>query len=129
MTDVGSLQVRSSGTTHEEVRLRQACRDLEEVFMRYVTREMNVLAAAGTAGAPGPAGSAQYGALIEEAFASALTDAGGLGIADLLFRQLQEAVAGAAKEIGSLGLKIDRGSSITMAGDAHAEPSEPEQTG
>jgi len=83
---------------HDDRQLRQACRDLEEVFMRYVVREMSLLGNP-TGSGPGTAGSAQYGALAEEALASALTDAGGFGIADTLYTQLKEAVAGAAQEI------------------------------
>jgi flagellar protein FlgJ len=102
----------SALTDHEDRQLRQACRDLEEVFMRYVVREMGLLAKQ-TGGGPGTAGSAQYGALAEEALASALTDAGGIGIAETLYTQLKEAAAGAAREVSQGALELPHDSPMT----------------
>ncbi len=124
MAELFPMQAHEANPTHpigdhrrEESQLRQACQDLEEVFMRYVVREMKIISQQQEAG-PGSAGAEQYSALIEEAMAKALTEAGGVGIADLLFRQLQTAVLGAAEEIRGIPLKNQPAPSITGAGQS-----------
>jgi flagellar protein FlgJ len=119
---------RPALTDQEDRQLRQACRDLEEVFMRYVVREMGLLAKQ-TGGGPATAGSAQYGALAEEAMASALTDAGGIGIADTLYTQLKEAVAGAAREISQAALELPPGSPTSRRDRLGPAPAEDETAG
>jgi len=112
----------------EEYRLRQACRDLEEIFMRYLVREMKITGGPKTDG-PGAAGSDQYDVIIEEAMATALTHSGGIGVADVLYKQLRDAVAGAAQELSPSGLKISQPPSITNAGQSAPGFAGVEETG
>jgi flagellar protein FlgJ len=78
--------------TPEQARLKKACRDLEEVFMRHLVRELHVTGSKDPSLDAAP-GSDIYEAMAEEALSSTLTDAGGIGLADLLYRQMQGALA------------------------------------
>jgi Rod binding domain-containing protein len=73
--------------TPELTRLREACHDLEEVFMRHLVREMRTTVVKDTSIGES-VGSGIYDSMIEQALSSALTDGGGVGIADLLYAQL-----------------------------------------
>ncbi len=70
-------------------RLRQACQDLEEVFLRHLVRQMQATAQE-LGGEEPEAGERIYQGLIEETLSSALAKGGGVGLANLLFQQLQE---------------------------------------
>lgn len=135
MAEIGPIAAREANPGlpageqgREERRLRQACQDLEGVFMRYVVREMKLISRQQGV-SPGTAGAEQYGTLIEETMAKALTEAGGVGIADLLYRQLREAVLGAAEEIRGQTLKNSLSPSITGAGQSLSASSGQEETG
>jgi flagellar protein FlgJ len=77
-----------TGAAAQRQRLRRACRDLEAVFLGHLVRSMR--STAGEKGIFGKAPGAEiYGSMMDDALASALADAGGAGLADLLYRQLQ----------------------------------------
>jgi Rod binding domain-containing protein len=63
---------------------------LEEVFLRYLVREMRVGVVRPEVGPTGGGGAGLYDSLIEEGMASALADSGQLGLA----RMLESAVSG-----------------------------------
>jgi len=81
----------------EALRLRQACRDLEAVFLRHLVAGMQATLPEGGLGGSS-AGSGLYNAMIEETLANSLADAGGVGLADLLYQQLYAPVAGKEPE-------------------------------
>ncbi len=89
MADVLSISGAAS-TAPQAASLRHACRDLEEVFLRRLVQEMTPKDSLSHS-----AGSFVTDSLAEGALSGALADSGGLGIADLLYRQLYPAtVAG-----------------------------------
>ena len=78
-------------TTPQAATLKHACRDFEEVFLHYLVRQMKPNGEGTPFGHS--AGSFVCDSLAEGAMAGALADAGGVGIADLLYHQLYSAAA------------------------------------
>jgi flagellar protein FlgJ len=85
-----SSQSAPTAAAARQGRLRRACRDLETVFLTHLVKSMG--STADQSGLFGKApGSDLYDSMMHDALASAVADAGGAGLADLLYRQLQNA--------------------------------------
>lgn len=60
--------------------LSRACREMEEVFLRFLVRELRTGVGSG---------AGRYDSLIEEGMAAALAESGQLGIAEMLREKLE----------------------------------------
>jgi Rod binding domain-containing protein len=86
--DKQTVQARNGGTArkHEEAaEVREACQQFEEIFLRILLKEARIDRSLGSGD---EAASKMYGDMTREALAKALTQAGGLGLADVLYQQL-----------------------------------------
>lgn len=72
-------------TTVEAEEMREACQQFEEIFLRILLKEARIDR---SLGGGEDAASKMYGDMTREAMARALAQAGGLGLADVLYRQL-----------------------------------------
>jgi flagellar protein FlgJ len=91
MAEIKALAGPGPGQPEAEYRLRQACRDLEAVFMRHLVSGLRATVPEG--GLVGEsAGSELYREMADEVLAGSLADAGGVGLADLLYHQLHDRV-------------------------------------
>lgn len=77
----------AAGPSSQEYRLRQACKELEGVFLRHLVAGMRATVPEGGLLGDSP-GADLYSSLADEALAGQLTESGGLGLADTLYEQL-----------------------------------------
>ena len=88
VNDARTAQAQESETTQmaeEDAEVREACQQFEEIFLRILLKEARINQSLGSGEG---AASKMYGDMTREALAKALTQAGGLGLADVLFQQL-----------------------------------------
>jgi flagellar protein FlgJ len=86
--DTRTAQAQDSGTAQkreEAAEVREACQQFEEIFLRILLKEARIDR---SLGGGEEAASKMYGDMTREALAKALTQAGGLGLADVLYQQL-----------------------------------------
>lgn len=81
---VSGSRRKSSPESNESQDLRRACQEFEEIFLRMLLKEARIdRSMLSGEGVPN-----LYGDLSREALAKAMAQAGGLGLADVLYRQL-----------------------------------------
>jgi Rod binding domain-containing protein len=86
--DKKTLHAKNGGIAQkreETAEVREACQQFEEIFLRILLKEARIDR---SLGGGEEAASKMYGDMTREALAKALTQAGGLGLADVLYRQL-----------------------------------------
>jgi flagellar protein FlgJ len=90
ITSTPSVSV-ASGAEPPDPRIQKAARDFEAIFVRQMLKsvEKTTAAGAGTQAAPG---ESTYGSMIVGALADAISNAGGLGLADEIGKSLARAV-------------------------------------
>lgn len=84
----GSIRTKdhpAAKTTAEAEELREACQQFEEIFLRILLKEARIDR---SLGGGEDAASKMYGDMTREALAKALVQGGGLGLAEVLHRQL-----------------------------------------
>jgi peptidoglycan hydrolase FlgJ len=78
----------------DDAALLRAARDLEASFLSVMLREAGVGAPRGTFG--GGAGEEQFASFLTQAYAERMAERGGIGLAEAIFRALQERANGAS---------------------------------
>ena len=75
-------------TRPDDAALARAARDLEASFLALMLREAGVGAPRATFG--GGAGEEQFASFLTQAYAERMAERGGIGLAEVIFRTLQE---------------------------------------
>lgn len=83
---VSSARSGKSNDNDNSRELRQACQDFEEIFLRLVLKEAKI----NKSMFEGEGAFQVYGDLTRETLAKAMAQAGGLGLADVLYQQLSK---------------------------------------
>ncbi|MFH1734898.1 MAG: rod-binding protein [bacterium] len=82
-----STAPETEDTTAENLKLIETCQQFEEIFLRIILKEANIDRSLFS---QKEAGSKLYSDLTRETMAKALTQAGGFGLAEVLFEQLNK---------------------------------------
>lgn len=88
MEPVDSLKPPAVRPRAEDASLAKVARDLEASFLSVMLREAGAGAPRATFG--GGAGEDQFASFLTEAYAGLMADRGGIGLAEAIFRSLQE---------------------------------------